>query len=320
MKRILIAAAVALGTASGAQAADLAARPYTKAPPAVAAVYDWTGFYVGGNVGYGWGGNTDPSLSLVNPGNAGNVTTFLTTGFPGCSSGNQFPNLNPDGVFGGLQTGYDRQFGTWVLGVVADIQGADFTARRNAFTTLAAAAADTTEGLSAKITWFGTVRGKAGFAMGDWLAYGTGGLAYGNTESSISLFCTPGGGGCAGVSFAGNRSEVKVGWSAGAGISKAFAGNWNVGVEYLHIDLGRSSVTGLSTNGRLTDHEHHAEPALHRGHGAADRQLQVRRSGGRQVLISPLSASISHKAPTSFGAFCCRRPGVLTQSDADLFA
>ena len=114
MKRILIAAAVALSTASGAQAADLAARPYTKAPPAVAAVYDWTGFYVGGNVGYGWGGNTDPSLSLVNPGNAGNITTFLTTGFPGLSSGNQFPNLNPDGVFGGLQIGYDRQFGTWV--------------------------------------------------------------------------------------------------------------------------------------------------------------------------------------------------------------
>ena len=137
MKRILIAASVALVTASGAQAADLAARPYTKAPPAVAAVYDWTGFYVGGNVGYGWGGNTDPSLSLVNPGNAGNLTTFLTTGFPGFSSGNQFPNLNPDGVFGGLQTGYDRQFGTWVLGVVADIQGADFSARRSVLTALA---------------------------------------------------------------------------------------------------------------------------------------------------------------------------------------
>ena len=111
----------------------------------------------------------------MNPGNAGNITTFLTTGFLGFSSGNQFPNLNPDGVFGGLQTGYDRQFGTWVLGAVADIQGADFTARRDALTTLAANGADTTEGLSAKITWFGTVRGKAGFAMGDWLAYGTGG-------------------------------------------------------------------------------------------------------------------------------------------------
>src|SRR6478735_6155694 len=98
MKRILIAVGMAAATSVGAQAADLGARPYTKATPAVAAVYDWTGFYVGGNVGYGWGENTDPSLSLVNPGNAGNVTTFLTTGFRGRSSGNQFPNLRPDGV------------------------------------------------------------------------------------------------------------------------------------------------------------------------------------------------------------------------------
>ena len=69
MKQILIAAGIAAVTSVGAQAADLGARPYTKATPAVAAVYDWTGFYVGGNVGYGWGENTDPGLSLVNPGN-----------------------------------------------------------------------------------------------------------------------------------------------------------------------------------------------------------------------------------------------------------
>jgi outer membrane immunogenic protein len=88
MKQILIAAGIAAVTSVGAQAADLGARPYTKATPAVVAVYDWTGFYVGGNVGYGWGENTDPGLSLVNPGNTGNITTFLTTGFPGFSSGN----------------------------------------------------------------------------------------------------------------------------------------------------------------------------------------------------------------------------------------
>lgn len=245
MKRILIAAGIAAATSVGAHAADLAARPYTKATPVVAAVYDWTGFYVGGNVGYGWGENTDPSLSLVNPGNVGAITTYLTTGFPGFSSGNQFPNLRPDGVFGGLQVGYDRQFGTWVLGAVADIQAADFEDSRTVFTSFAATQADATERLSAKITWFGTVRGKAGVAMGDWLAYGTGGLAYGNADSSIGLACTPGGAGCTNVAFAGNRSEVRVGWSAGAGISKMFAGNWNVGVEYLHIDLGRSSVTGI---------------------------------------------------------------------------
>ena len=245
MKRILIAAGIAAATSVGAHAADLAARPYTKATPVVAAVYDWTGFYVGGNVGYGWGENTDPGLSLVNPGNVGAITTYLTTGFPGVSSGNQFPNLRPDGVLGGLQIGYDRQFGTWVLGAVADIQAADFEDSRTVFTSFAATQADATERLSAKITWFGTVRAKAGVAMGDWLAYGTGGLAYGNADSSIGLACTPGGAGCTNVAFAGNRSEVRVGWSAGAGISKMFAGNWNVGVEYLHIDLGRSSVTGI---------------------------------------------------------------------------
>lgn len=249
MRRILIAAVIASTMTAGAQAADLAARPYTKAPPAVAAVYDWTGFYVGGNIGYGWGENTDPSLSLVNPGNAGFITSFLTTGLPGFSSGNQYPNLNPDGVFGGLQAGYDRQFGTWVLGMVADIQAADFRDRRAVTTSALTTGANSDETLAAKITWFGTVRGKAGVAMGDWLAYGTGGLAYGNTESSVGLACTPGGLGCANIGFAGSSSEVRVGWSAGAGISKMFAGNWNVGLEYLHIDLGRSSVTGVSTTG-----------------------------------------------------------------------
>ncbi len=53
MKKIVLAAAVlALGTVS-ASAADLAARPYTKAPPMVAAVYDWSGFYIGANGGWG---------------------------------------------------------------------------------------------------------------------------------------------------------------------------------------------------------------------------------------------------------------------------
>src|SRR5882672_3378383 len=97
---------VALGMAAPASAADLAARPYTKAPPApVVAVYDWTGFYIGGNVGYGWGENADPSLSFVNPGNAGNIGPFL-----GGASGNLFPNLRPNGEFGGGQIGYDKQF------------------------------------------------------------------------------------------------------------------------------------------------------------------------------------------------------------------
>src|SRR5262249_19631507 len=176
---------------------------------------------------------------------------FLSTGLLGIASGNQFPNLNPSGVFGGGQIGYDQQFGSWVLGVVADIQASDFKASALVVTPLATTGANANESLSAKIDWFGTVRGKAGFAVNDWLFYGTGGLAYGDTKSTIGFGCTPGGANCTNVAFAGSTSEVRGGWAAGAGIAKAF-GNWNVGLEYLHMDLGRSSVTALSTNGLFT--------------------------------------------------------------------
>jgi outer membrane immunogenic protein len=242
--------AIAIGTAA-ASAADLAPRMYAKAPAAAAAVYDWTGFYVGGNVGYGWAEDTDPSLSVINPGGAGNIGPYLTTGLPGFASGNRFPSLNPSGVFGGGQIGYDKQFGTWVLGIVADIQAADFNASGTTLTSFATTGANVTESLSVKTDWFGTVRGKVGFAANDWLFYGTGGLAYGDVKSTIGFGCTPGGLGCNGVFFAGSNSETRVGWAAGAGVAKAF-GNWNVGLEYLHIDLGRSSVTALSTNGFFT--------------------------------------------------------------------
>lgn len=251
MKNLLIAAAIVIVGVASAKAADLAAHHmYTKAPPPVAAVYDWTGFYIGGNVGYGWGENTDPSLTVVNPGGVGNIGPFLTTGLPGFSSGNLFPNLRPSGVFGGGQFGYDKQFGTWVLGAVADIQASDFKASA-LVTTPTTICCNANESLSAKIDWFGTVRGKVGYAANDWLFYGTGGLAYGEPQSTIGFACTPGGVGCGGIAFAGNASEVRVGWAAGAGISKAW-GNWNVGAEYLHMDIGRSSVTALSINGAFT--------------------------------------------------------------------
>lgn len=214
--------------------------------PAAAAIYDWSGFYVGGNVGYGWGENADPGISAISPTVPG-IPSFLTTGLPGFVSGNLYPNLNPNGVFGGLQFGCDRQFGRWVFGAVADIQAADFHASR-LVATPAVTGANVDESLSAKIDWFGTLRGKAGYAVNDWLLYGTGGLAYGRTASSVGFVCTPGGAGCNGINLAGSASETRVGWSAGAGVSKAF-GNWNVGLEYLHVDLGRASVTAVDQNG-----------------------------------------------------------------------
>ena len=109
MKRILIGAA-AIGSllTTSAFAADLPVKTYTKAPVYVAPVYNWTGFYVGGNIGYSWGRSSDTS-ALTNP--AGTVV-FTSAG-----------RSNLDGVVGGGQIGYNWQMQGWVWGIEADIQG-----------------------------------------------------------------------------------------------------------------------------------------------------------------------------------------------------
>ena len=82
---------------------------YTKAPVYVDPGYDWTGFYVGGNVGYSWGNSNVPTLTDPGP-----PSTMLN------SASNKF---NMDGVVGGGQIGYNWQRDRWVFGLEADIQG-----------------------------------------------------------------------------------------------------------------------------------------------------------------------------------------------------
>src|SRR3979411_3084235 len=117
MKKILFGAAVAMLGIAPALAADMAPR-YTKAPPPVAvAVFSWTGFYIGGHVGYGW---FDRNSTLVN--------TETAVFFAPAIAAGALPSIygvNPRGVVGGGQIGYNWQSGMWVFGVEADIQGAD---------------------------------------------------------------------------------------------------------------------------------------------------------------------------------------------------
>ena len=218
-----------------------------------APAWNWTGWHLGANVGYGWGDDTDPQLTLVNPGNAGSIGTFLSVGVPpGTSGGNLFPNLNPAGMLGGGQLGYDHQFGNWVLGAEADIQVANLVDSHTVTTPFATTGANADETLRARIDWFGTVRGRVGYALNDWLVFASGGLAYGRVSSGMAFACTPGGLQCSGVSFLGSNSETKTGWAAGAGIAYHVAGTRaTIGVEYLHIDLGRSSVTAFDQTGNF---------------------------------------------------------------------
>jgi outer membrane immunogenic protein len=231
MKKFLLVCSVAFGALmTPAMAADMFVKA---APPAPA--WSWTGFYIGGNAGYAWGDKTDPAISFVDPGTIGFAPYFN-------AGGNVFQSLEQGGFVGGGQVGYDWQFSQWVIGVVADYQGANVTDSRSASITPPGGFVTTTQLLSAKIDSLGTVRGRLGATAYNVLFYGTGGLAYGHVESTLGFFAPT-----APLFFSGTTtSQNKTGWVAGLGVSYALTQNWNVGVEWLHYDLGSSTVTAVT--------------------------------------------------------------------------
>src|SRR5882757_4493283 len=170
-------ALVALAAAHPAQAAD-AALPAYKAPVLVP-FYNWTGGYVGANVGYGWGWS-NPTFAFADPAAANPAA--ITAINAGASN-------RVDGMIGGLQAGYNWQTRNFVLGIETDAQlsGQSGTGYLNAafppfpgsvgFLPNPVAIANTT-----KLTWLGTTRGRVGFASERWLVYATGGLAYGEVK------------------------------------------------------------------------------------------------------------------------------------------
>ncbi|KJC59175.1 hypothetical protein UP10_20085 [Bradyrhizobium sp. LTSPM299] len=235
--RFVVAALAAVLGATSALAADLPAPVYTKAPAYVDPGYNWTGFYVGGNIGYSWGRSSDTS-SLSN-----GVGTVLFT-----SAGSS----NLDGVVGGGQIGYNWQMQNWVWGLEADIQGTDEKGSRGftcgvsvctpplgGFLALVLPGPAVPVTLNQKIDWFGTVRGRVGvLATPRVLLYVTGGLAYGEVASNGTI-------GAALTPF--SATDTKAGYTVGVGIEGAIGGNWTAKLEYLYVDLGRVSGTSATT-------------------------------------------------------------------------
>jgi outer membrane immunogenic protein len=240
MKRMLIGiAAIASLLSTSAFAADLAARPYSKAPVYVEPVYNWTGFYIGGNVGYSWGRSRD-TATLTN----GAGTVLFT----------DIASRNMDGVVGGGQAGYNWQTSSWLFGLEADFQG---TGQRgdHVFTCPIGVCTPTTGvvsvfpgpavpvALSQKLEWFGTVRGRVGVAVVPTvLLYATGGLAYGDVKTSATV---------AGLGTT-SSDNIRVGWTVGAGVEAAIGNSaWTAKLEYLYMDIGRSAGTFATTTGAL---------------------------------------------------------------------
>ena len=125
----------------------------------------------------------------------------------------------PSGFAGGIQGGYNWQSGPWVFGVEGDLQ--------------ATGANDTFAPWKFSNPWFGTVRGRAGYAVSNVLFYGTAGLAFGELQ---------------GETFGLSESHTNAGWTAGLGVEVGLPLNWSVKVEYLYVDLNDTpfTITGVS--------------------------------------------------------------------------
>ncbi|SIO14749.1 high affinity Mn2+ porin [Bradyrhizobium erythrophlei] len=186
----------ALALGSPALAADMALKA-----PAYKAIYDWTGFYLGGHVGYGDGG-------------LGAGTNPLP------EQGAFFPHSITGGT-GGFQAGYNRQFSNRVvLGIEAD---ATFTSPVDLPRRAPAP-------FNATIDYTGTLRGRAGYAFGAWMPYLTGGFAWGHSHININD---------GGKEVLSSPGQYHTGWTVGAGAEFAVGGNWSAKLEYDYIDLAR---------------------------------------------------------------------------------
>ncbi len=180
---------------------------------------DWTGPYIGLQSGYG----------------SGSSTGGLRVG------GFAIPyDIHPDGVIGGAHLGYDWQSGHLVLGGVADAEGAAITGTDTT----------TTAQFSTHILneFDASVRGKVGFAFDRVMFYGTGGVAFGSVKTQYSCpTCT-----ATGAPF-DQINDMRVGWTAGAGIAYAIDPRWSTAVEYRYVDLGdgrfNDPVTTASDSG-----------------------------------------------------------------------
>jgi outer membrane immunogenic protein len=231
-----------------AGAADL---PLNVPSVAVEPAPTWTGFYIGGTIGGGWG---DDRVS--NP-----VTSFSAGGF-GCpaacgpAAAAATPPLyptRPHGLLGGIEEGFNFQTGLAVFGVEADYSAAHIAGSNSQSATAQIAGLPAGDGFTGSglaqqnLKSFGTVRGRLGVTpMPPVLLYATGGLAYGQVTSTTSLTLSPIGacGFCAPGTQSVTATGSLTGWTAGGGVEWMVAPHITIKAEYLYYDLGNFNYSG----------------------------------------------------------------------------
>ena len=208
MKKILGGIALSALLAAPAIAADIPARIPVKAPPPVAVTsYNWSGCYLGVHGGGKWGKSEQIADS-------GALAGSSMTG-----------SYDIDGGLFGGQVGCNFQSGAWVFGIEGDGSWTNADGGSNLIAPFNPAFFASTEE-----KWLATVRGRLGYAAGNWLLYVTGGGAFASVEIRSVLTATP-------TTFR-EESKTLSGWTVGAGAEWGLAGGWSVKAEYLYVDLG----------------------------------------------------------------------------------
>ena len=203
MKLLTVSTLVLLAFGSAAHAADLGPAPSS---------FNWTGPYVGGEIGFGWGNAPSPY------GIPSAATTFPFYQDP----------AKQNGILGGVDIGFNYQFNALVLGVEADamidgIRGDD------------GGSGGDVNGVEHKFN--GSVRGRFGFAADRALFYGTGGVAFLSADATNTSASPP-----------EKIGTNWTGWTLGGGIEYAVTNNWTTRLEYRHTDYG-SSVARFPISG-----------------------------------------------------------------------
>lgn len=206
MRRLVVSALVLASVSLAAQSAIAADMPVKARMPAAVSVYNWTGLYVGADLGAGWGKKDWDNLL----GGAGSVISH-----------------NPNGVLAGGQLGYNYQMGAFVLGIEGqwdwgNLKGSG-DCQNTAFT------------CETRVNSIGSISGRVGYAWDRALVYVKGGAAWANDKYSATTKAT-------GVVTA-TASETRSGAVIGAGLEYAFLQNWSARLEYDYYAFGTKNVT-----------------------------------------------------------------------------
>ncbi|QPC44524.1 porin family protein [Kaustia mangrovi] len=211
------AAAVGAFVTTGAQAADL----YVPAPPPPAPVWSWAGPYVGVHAGV-VDGDIDDNLGTNTP------TPVFTDVRASAGPSTNADSMDPNGIMGGIQAGYNFQFDSIVLGIEGDVSLGDVDDTIYPFVLTPA------DRMEAQMDWMATIRGRLGWAMDRTLFYVTGGMAFTDLELKVDL--------ARGIDSDKDKNSY-FGWTVGGGVEHAFTDNISLKAEYLYTDFGKEKFS-----------------------------------------------------------------------------